>query len=43
LQQVASSFFFKFFLGLIVIEGFICFLNDVLINDNEFNELEIEE
>jgi hypothetical protein len=43
LQQVASSFFFNVFLGLIVIKGFICFLNDVLINDNEFNELEIEE
>jgi len=40
-HQVGTSSF-KFFY-LIVIEGFQCFLNDVLKNDNEINELEIEE
>jgi hypothetical protein len=32
-----------YFLGLIVVKGFVCFLNDVLINEDEIDELEVEE
>jgi hypothetical protein len=35
--------FFNVFFGLIVIERFLCFSNDVLRNEYEINELEIEE
>jgi hypothetical protein len=42
LQHAALTSFFCSF-GLIIIERFMCFLNDVLGNHNEFIELEIEE
>jgi hypothetical protein len=46
LSPLSRSFkvnFLIYFLGLIVVEGFVCFLNDVLINEDEIDELQVEE
>ncbi len=46
LSPLLKSFkanFLIYFLGLIVVEGFVCFLNDVLINEDEIDALEVEE
>jgi len=32
-----------FFLGLIIVEGIVCFFNDMLVNEDEIVEREVDE
>ncbi len=41
--QGVSKLIFNLFFGIDVVERFVCFLNDVLINEDEIDELEVEE
>jgi len=41
--QGVSELIFNFFLGLMLSKDYVCFLNDVLINEDEIDELEVEE
>jgi len=44
LSPLSRSFkanFLIHFLGFIVVEGFVCFFNDVLINEDEIDELQV--
>jgi len=43
LSRSFKAIFLIYFLGLIVVERFVCFLNDVLINEDEIDELQVEE
>jgi hypothetical protein len=43
LSRSFKANFLIYFLRLIVVEGFVCFLNDVLINEDKIDELEVEE
>jgi hypothetical protein len=43
LSRSIKANFLIYFLGLIVVERFVCFLNDVLINEDEIDELQVEE